>query len=139
MKRWILAWVGAPVLAIVNGGTRDTLYADAVGEDAAGVISTGTLLALLGGYIWLLQRRWPLGSRREALSVGAIWATLAVGFEFGFGHWVEGDSWSTLLANYDVTAGKVWVLVPAALVVGPELVRRLAARERSDLRHVQAA
>ena len=62
-----------------------------------------------------------------------------MGFEFGFGHWVEGDSWSTLLANYDVTAGKVWVLVPAALVVGPELVRRLAARERGGLQPVQAA
>lgn len=139
MRRWILAWVGAPVLAIVNGGTREALYADAVGDDAAAAISTGTLLALLGGYIWLLQRRWPLESRREALSVGAAWAALAIAFEFGFGHWVEGDSWSTLLANYDVTSGKVWVLVPLALLAGPETARRLAAREHHDVGRAQAA
>ena len=130
MKEWILAWVGTPILAIVNGGVRETVYTDAVGDDAAHAISTGTLLMLLGSYMWLLHRRWPLDSEREALSVGAVWASLAIAFEFGFGHWVEGDSWSTLLANYDVTAGKVWILVPAACAVGPELIRRAAARER---------
>ena len=59
MKRWIVAWLGAPVLGIVNGGARDGLYEEAVGEKAAGVISTGTLLALLAGYMWLLEGRWP--------------------------------------------------------------------------------
>lgn len=138
-KKWILAWVGAPVLAIINGGARESLYADAVGDEAAHAISTGTLLVLLGGYMWLLQRRWPLESEREALSVGGIWAALAIAFEFGFGHWVEGDSWTTLLANYDVTAGKVWILVPAGLVVGPEVARRLTARERGDLQQARTA
>jgi hypothetical protein len=120
-------------------GARETLYADAVGDDAAHAVSTGTLLALLGGYMWLLQRRWPLESRTEALTVGGAWAALAIAFEFGFGHWVEGDSWSTLFANYDVTAGKIWAVVPAALVVGPECVRRLAARERDDLGNARTA
>jgi hypothetical protein len=139
MQEWILAWAGAPALAIVNGGARETLYTDAVGDDAAHAISTGTLLALLGGYVWLLQRRWPLEGRREALSVGAAWASMSVAFEFAFGRWVEGDSWSTLLGNYDVTAGKIWILVPAAMLAAPELARRLAARERDDGAHVQAA
>jgi hypothetical protein len=125
MKKWLLAWVGASVLGVANGATRELTYADAVGDKAAHVISTASLLALLGGYVCLLQRRWPLGSRREALSVGAAWGALTVVFEFGFGHWVDGDSWSELLENYDVTAGRVWVVVPAAMVVGPELARRL--------------
>jgi hypothetical protein len=118
--------------------TRDALRGR-VGDDAAHAISTGTLLALLGGYVWLLQRRWPLEGRREALSVGAAWASMAVAFEFAFGRWVEGDSWSTLLGNYDVTAGKIWILVPAAMLAAPELARRLAARERDDGAHIQAA
>ena len=138
-KRWILAWVGASVLGVVNGAARDATYADAVGEDAAGVISTGTLLGLLAGYVWLLQRRWPLETRREALSVGAAWGALTVAFEFGFGHWVAGDSWPTLLEAYDVTEGKVWILVPAAMVAGPELARRLSARELGDVRRARAA
>lgn len=129
MKRWIVAWLGAPILGILNGGTRDVLYEEALGEKAAGIVSTGTLLALLGAYMWILQRRWPLKTEPEALSVGAAWAGLTVLFESAFGHWVEGESWSTVLEHYDVTAGNAWLVVPAAMVVGPEIVRRLEARE----------
>lgn len=139
MKRWMLAWVGAPLLAIVNGGVREMLYKDPLGEDAAGAVSTATLLALLGLYIWLLEQRWPLRGQRDALTIGAAWAALAVGFEFGFGHWVEGDSWSTLLANYDVTAGKTWVAVPLAIIALPELARRLATRGLVGPRHARTA
>lgn len=127
--RWLLAWLGGPVLGILNGGARDALYEEAVGEQAANVVSTGTLLALLAGYMWLLERRWPLRTRREALTVGAAWAVLTVLFEAGFGRWVEGEPWSAVLEQYDVTAGNAWIVVPAAMAAGPELVRRLAARD----------
>lgn len=139
MKKWILAWLGGPILGIANGGARDALYADAVGEDAAGVISTGTLLALLAGYVWLLQRRWPLKNGQEALSVGAAWAGLTVVFESAFGHWVEGESWSAVFEHYDVTAGNIWVIVPLAMLGLPELARRLAAQQGGRTPHAHAA
>lgn len=75
VRHWILAWLGAPILGIVNG--RHT-----------------------------------------------------VGFETVFGHWVERESWSTVLEQYDLRAGNVWVGLPAGMVVGPELARRLSARQR---------
>ena len=137
MKRWILAWLGAPVLGIVNGGARDALYEDAVGEKAAGVISTGTLLALLVGYMWLLEGRWPLRSRREALSVGVSWAALTVLFESA--SVVGGQLRIAGFEQYDVTAGNAWVVIPLAMAAGPELVRRLAARQAADhAPHAQA-
>jgi hypothetical protein len=135
VRRWILAWLGAPILGIVNGATRETLYEGAVGEKAAGVISTGTLLGLLAGYMWLLERRWPLDGRREALSVGAAWAILTVGFETVFGRWVEGESWSTVLEQYDVRAGNAWAVVPASILVGPELARRFATGQHERAKH----
>jgi hypothetical protein len=138
-RRWIPAWIGAAALGVANGVSREALYADAAGDKAAHVISTGTLLALLSGYMWLLQRRWPLRSRREARSVGTAWATMTVAFEFGFGHWVADDSWSALLENYDIGAGKVWALVPAAMVVGPELARLLDTEHHGPIRPARAA
>ena len=128
-RRWISAWLGAAALGVANGASREALYADAAGDEAAHLVSTATLLTLLGGYMRLLQRRWPLSSSREAASVGAAWAAMTVAFEFGFGHWVEGESWSDLLENYNIRAGKLWVLVPAAMAVGPELARRHAPAE----------
>ena len=130
VRRWLIAWVGAPVLAIVNGAVREFAYKDQVGESAANQISVGPLIALLGLYFWVLQRRWPLATRRDALSIGAIWVALSVLFEFGFGHYVEGDSWADLLDNYDVTDGNIWILVLLWIALGPAIVRALAA-ERS--------
>jgi len=67
------------------------------------------LLALLSGYAWLLQRRWPLEIRREELSVGGAWAPMTVGARAG-GH-----------------GRRV------------ELPRRLATQEHKPIRHVPAA
>lgn len=44
-------------------------------------------------------------------------------FEFGFGHWVAGESWQDLLAAYDVRRGEIWALVPAAMLVLPVATR----------------
>ena len=118
--------MGAPVLAIVNGAAREFAYKDHVGEAAANQISVAPLLALLALYFWVLQRRWPLATRRDALSVGALWVALAVLFEFGFGHYVEGDSWAELFQNYDVTAGNIWILILLWIFAGPAVVRVIA-------------
>jgi hypothetical protein len=127
VRRWLVAWVGAPVLAIVNGAVREFAYKDQVGESAANQISVAPLIALLGLYFWILQRRWPLATTRDALSIGAIWVSLSVLFEFGFGHYVEGDSWSYLFQTYNVAEGNIWVLILLWIAVGPAIVRAFAA------------
>jgi hypothetical protein len=130
VRRWIVAWVGASVLGIVNGAIRELAYKDRVGDSKANRISAATLIALLALYFRALQRRWPLATRQDAMSIGAIWVALTVLFEFGFGHYVVGDSWEELLENYDVTEGNLWVLVLLWIAAGPAVVRAVAA-ERS--------
>jgi hypothetical protein len=127
VRRWMLGWLGLTAIAIVNGGVRQGVYSRWTTDQLAHQLSTITLLALSAGYVWWMQRHWPLPSTREALRVGAAWMVLTVLFELGLGHYVVGDSWSTLLAAYDVTAGRIWVLVPLWLTVAPALLRRLAA------------
>lgn len=126
LRRWLLAWMGAPLLAIVNGAVREFAYKDQVGESVANQISVAPLIVLLGLYLWILQRRWPLATTRDALSIGAIWVALSVLFEFGFGRYVEGDSWADLFQNYDVTAGNIWILILVWIAVGPATVRAIA-------------
>jgi hypothetical protein len=129
VRRWLVGWVGAPVLAIVNGATRELVYKERVGDSTADQISVAPLLAFLTLYFWVLQRRWPLATRREALSVGAAWAAMSVLFELGFGHYVEGDSWADLLRTYDVTAGNLWILIPLWIAAGPVAVRAIATTQ----------
>jgi len=123
--RWLIAWAGASILGIANGATRELLYKERVGESTANKISVATLIALLALYFGVLQRRWPLRTTHDALSIGAFWVAVTVLFEFGFGHYVDGDSWEELVSNYDVTEGNLWLLVLLWIGVGPSTVMAL--------------
>jgi hypothetical protein len=115
----LVGWLGLPVLGIANGTIREAAYGDRLGDRAAHQASTATLLAGIGSYTWMLERRWPLRSTRQALGVGGIWASLAILFEFGFGHFVAQKPWSELLRDYDLRHGRLWVLIPIATALGP--------------------
>ena len=128
LRRWLVAWVGASVLGVTNGTLRELAYKDEVGERAAGQISTGTLIAILTLYFWALDRRWPILTNRSALTIGAAWVVMTIVFEFGFGHYVDGDSWSELLENYNVAAGSLWILVVVWIGLGPLAIRTMRDR-----------
>ena len=82
----------------------------------------------MAAYLWVLEGRWPIRTRREAFAIGGSWAVLTILFEFGFGRYVVGDSWSTLLRAYNPGEGRVWAAVPLWTLLGPEVMRRLRAR-----------
>jgi hypothetical protein len=115
------------VIGIANGAARELLYRDRVGDLTAHQLSTGTALGLFAAYLWWLERRWPIPTRRDALEVGMAWLVLTVAFEFGFGHWADGRSWEELLADYDLRQGRLWPLLLVWLGVGPVAVRELLA------------
>jgi hypothetical protein len=91
-----------------------------------------TLLAALAPYVRAVERRWPLPTARAAAAVGLGWAGLTVAFEFGLGHYVAGQGWSTLLADYNLRRGRLWPVVVAAVAVAPAAARasRLGRRHR---------
>jgi len=78
--------------------------------------------------VWVLHRRVPLPDTGTATAVGGVWALLTLGFEFGFGHYVLGTPWAELLADYDLSRGRIWVLIPIATAAAPALVRAVQTR-----------
>jgi len=88
-------------------------------------LATIVLLVVLTAYVWLLHRRFPLPTLHAAWAVGLTWTAMTLTFEFGFGRLVEGLSWSTMLADYDVTRGRIWVLVPLWTTVVVAVVHML--------------
>jgi hypothetical protein len=117
------------VLAVLNGTLRAVVIQPRLGEELARRLATVVLLVLLTGYVWLLHRRFPLPSVRSAWAVGVAWTAMTLTFELGFGRLVEGLSWSTMLADYDVTRGRIWVLVPlwtTAVVAAVHTLQRTA-------------
>jgi len=129
-RAWTVAWIGGAVLGVLNGTVRESTYRARVGERRAEQLSTLSLVAALAAYFSILDRRWPIPDASEAFRIGRTWVVLTVGFEFGFGHYLDPNrkSWSELAANYHLARGRLWPLVLAFMLVGPDAVRRLHRR-----------
>jgi hypothetical protein len=123
----LAVWPGLAVVAILNGALRNYTYVRLVGEQAAHIISSLTLIGLLFlityAFLRLVRRGYALV---DLIVVGAIWFVLTVAFEFVFGHYVAGHSWERLLADYNIIKGRVWALVLLAVFLGPLIMGRLA-------------
>jgi len=121
----LLLWSLLVVLAITNGILREKVLAPALGQSLA-LPASGVLFSLvIVLYTWAVIP-W-LGVLRVSAywAVGMFWLLLTIVFEFVFGHYVIGNPWETLLKNYDVTGGNLWVLVLVATAISPYVAARL--------------
>jgi hypothetical protein len=125
MWKYVIAWAPMVVIAVANAAVREWWYAKRVTELRAHQISTASALVLLGAYIWVIIRLWPPESPKEALAVGLMWLVLTVAFEFLFGHYGARHSWSRLLHDYNILAGRVWALVLLWVAIAPYVFLRL--------------
>ncbi|HEY7465491.1 MAG TPA: hypothetical protein VIB47_02255 [Dehalococcoidia bacterium] len=116
------AWLVFMVSAIVNGAFRVSVLQMSLSEHLAHLISTAILCVVL--FIEINVFLGLVGDYSDAslLALGVMWTLLTVAFEFGFGHYVAGDSWGTLLENYDVRKGRVWPAVLVVVLITPVLV-----------------
>ncbi len=89
------------------------------------VVSTLTAVILFGVYIGFVVRVWQPVSATQAIAVGLLWLAMTVAFEFLFGHYVAGHSWDRLLHDYNLFAGRVWLVVLVWVTVAPYLFFRL--------------
>ncbi|MDH3406474.1 MAG: hypothetical protein OEM48_05995, partial [Gammaproteobacteria bacterium] len=80
---------------------------------------------LIGIYIWVIVRSWIPTSARQAVAIGMVWLGLTVTFEFLFGHFVAGHSWLRLLQDYNLLAGRVWILLLFWVAVAPYIFYRI--------------
>ncbi|WP_136797044.1 hypothetical protein [Desulfosediminicola ganghwensis] len=121
----IIVWGIMLLLSVANGACRDFTYGRHIGELAAHQLSTVTSIIVLGLVIFTYIRLYPPHSSLQALGIGLFWMVLTIAFEFLFFHYVGGHSWSSLLENYNVLEGRVWVLVLLWIAIAPYLALRI--------------
>jgi len=125
MLKYVLAWLPLVLIAVINGALREALYGKYLGELRAHQVSTVSGVLLFGLYIWALVRVLGLESSKQAMTIGLIWLGLTVAFEFLFMHYVVGRSWDVLLHDYNIFAGRVWVVVLVWITIAPYVFYRL--------------
>jgi hypothetical protein len=122
---WLLLLVTAVTLAIF----REAVLTPRVGPDGSHLLGTALAVAVMATIIGL-SLPWVVPGL-EVRSLGALgvgWTLLTVAFEFLFGHYVMGHPWSRLLHDYNLLAGRVWVLVLLTTLFSPILLGRLIPR-----------
>ena len=125
MWKYIIAWVPLIFIAIANGLFREKFFANRLKELHAHQASTVTLMLLFGIYMWIMFRIWKPESAQQTLYIGLTWLILTVTFEFLFGHFVAGHSWSRLFNDYNIFEGRIWILIPIWVAIAPYLLYQL--------------
>jgi hypothetical protein len=126
---WLTAgWLGMLVIAVLNGALREASLAPMLGEAAGRRLSTVLLLVWFAGWFWVLHRKWPLETARHAWLVGALWLAMTLAFETFTVRVLGHKPWSVVLADYDLLAGNIWLLVPLWTLLGPYVFFRAARR-----------
>ena len=125
LARALGLWLALLAGAFANGAFREVLLVPRMGTARAHVLSTAILAAIIMLIAWA-GIRWvgPAGAR-QSLAVGAIWVALTLAFEFLAGHYLFHRPWSVLLGDYDLTRGRVWVVIPVVTLLAPWLAWRI--------------
>lgn len=112
-------WLVLTAGMFFNGAIRELTYQPLVGFETGHAISCITGIAIIFLISHLFVRRHPGVAPSKWIAVGLLWVVLTVAFEFGFGHFIAGNSWDTLLADYNLLRGRLWVLVLLSAFVAP--------------------
>jgi hypothetical protein len=110
---------------IANGALREGWYSKHLSELQAHQVSTATGVLLFGIYIWMLIHIWRPVSSGQAITIGLVWLVMTVAFEFLFGHYMAEKSWHELLRDYNILAGRVWLVILVWVTIAPYLFYRL--------------
>ena len=121
----LAVWFLLLLLAILNGGLRESLLLPTLGVTVALPVSGLLLSAVIFLVAWFAIPR--LGCRRASQywSIGVFWLALTLLFEFGFGRFVQHRDWLELLGPYSFRDWNLWPVVLVVTVVSPRLVARL--------------
>jgi len=124
-RNFTLAWLGGIPIAILNAAIRNYLFQPYTNELLAHQISSFTIIIIFAIYFFWLNKLWPIDSTQQAITIGIIWLTLTIIFEFLFGHYVMGYSWTYLLKDYNIMSGRLWSLVLVWTIIGPYTIYKV--------------
>jgi hypothetical protein len=117
--RALIVWLGILGLAFANGALREAALVPRVGDLAARAISPVMLAIAILIATWFTIGWIRPVSTAHVWAIGFLWLGLTLGFEFLAGHYIFGDPWSQLWAEYDFLRGRLWILVPVTTLLAP--------------------
>jgi len=128
LHRALAIWVALPVVAVMNGIFRVAFLEPNLGPYAGHVASSLILTAAICLVAWLSINWIRPHGYRDAFLIGSTWLGLTVAFEFLAGHYLFGNPWDVLFADYNFRQGRIWLLVLLATFLAPIAAYRFHPR-----------
>ena len=119
--RTLLAWFLLLAIAIANGFVREAFITPKAGRGLGHAISTVLLSVLIIVVGWLATMWIAPVSIQDAWTIGVGWLLCTLAFEFLAGHFVFGRTWPELFADYNLLAGRIWIMVLVVTLMTPVL------------------
>ncbi|OMH37990.1 hypothetical protein [Motiliproteus sp. MSK22-1] len=114
-------WLVIVITAIVNGLFREKFLVPALGAEFAlplsGVLLSVLVLCVSFALVSFLDSSEP----GVLLATGLFWVTLTVCFEFLFGYYVVGKTWSEIMQVFNPLKGDLFVLAIFITALAPWL------------------
>lgn len=127
----ILWWFAFPFIGILNGVLREATYKNFTDDLLAHQISTITGIVFFGIVFYFILKKWKIESIKHAILIGLIWLGLTILFEFGFGHYVMGNSWKKLFHDYNIAEGRVWSLFLVWIIIAPSIFYKIFSKQKT--------
>ena len=123
-------WLILAISAIVVATFRVAVLLPPFGEQTAHQIGTIIYLIVQFTIIYFFVKRISVRATRRVapttlLLIGIFWVIITIIFEFIFGHYVMGNSWEKLFADYNLFNGRLWVLVLINNISAPIISGRI--------------
>ena len=122
LLKTIVIWLLLMILAIGNAAVRTTILTPWIGEQIGHIMSTIILCVIIFLVTWFFLLWINPVSARNALCIGLIWFIMTIAFEFMAGHYLFGNSWSKLFADYNIFKGRIWIFVLLTNLLSPRIV-----------------
>lgn len=114
-----MMWLLLLAAMTANGFFRVLVLQPRLGEHQARQLASVLGVCIILTLAALFVQRLADPTAAQLVGIGALWVGLTVAFELVFGRYVSGLSWEALLADYDVTRGRLWPLVLLTTLLAP--------------------
>lgn len=115
-----LLWLPMIVIAFGNATLRELVLIKHFNEFRAHQLSTITLMILCTIYVWFVFPYLNIQNPKQSLQIGFVWVILTMVFEFVLGR-LTNKSWEYLFRDYNLFAGRLWLVFLVCLLLLPFL------------------
>jgi hypothetical protein len=114
------------IFAIMNAVLRNGVYKPFIGDLRAHQLSTIIFIAiiLIINYLEFRYSKLEL-TTQDIFIIVTIWLFMTICYKFLAGHYVFGNSWDKLIADYNILERRIWNLILITIFFSPYLTNRL--------------